>query len=282
MAIITVTDVRNSSGATTELIDDTTIQAIIDDSQAQALSSFKIFLEPTEVLEIRDGNGKNQIRINRPYIWKLTELQTRINTSESTIVDIEDTTIDPISSLVILNTFTGVQTTTYSYFYQIPNGIRMKYLSAFMEKTTTITETTADIAVGTSVDIAVSSESGFSVDDWVLIEGLDGKREAAKITATTTNQITVDELVQSHLSGSVVSLLQTHELLKQFILYDANTNVANYIVGNTSNLPTSYSIEGATATIGVAYTHWRESADRFASKRDEFKNKILAKIIPLA
>jgi len=59
MALITVDDVRDTSGATTALIDDATIQAIIDDSQAQAISSFKIFLTPTKVLEMQIVTGKH-------------------------------------------------------------------------------------------------------------------------------------------------------------------------------------------------------------------------------
>lgn len=272
MAIITIDDTRNTSGATTDLIDDAKVQDIIDKSQEQALSSLKVFLTPTKVLEIRDGNNKNQIRLNKPYVWKVLELK-----SQDTSLDLDNVLINPLSSIITID-----NTQNPYYFYNYQNSVKVKYLSAFMESTTTITETTSDIIVGTSVDIAVDSETGFTTNDWVLIDGMDGKREAAQITATTTNQITVDELVQNHESGSVVTLLQTHELLKQFILYDAATNVANYIVGNTSDLATSYSAPEYSVTKGVAYTHWRESAERLAKKRDEFKTKILAKLNPLS
>jgi len=270
--LVTIDDIRNTSGATTELIADAKITDIITKSQAQALSSLKIFTEPTKQLEIRDGNGKNSIKLNKPYVWKVLKLET-VNTE----IDLDNITIEPISSIITID-----NTQNPYYFYPQKNSVKIKYLSAFMEKTTTITETTADIEVGTSVDISVDSETGFSDDDWVLIEGLDGKREATKITGTDTGEITVDELVQDHEADSVITLLQTHELLTQYILYDTSTNVANYIVGNTSNLPTSWSQEGESATIGVAYTHWRESADKFAKKRDEFKSKILAKLNPIA
>ncbi len=147
-----------------------------------------------------------------------------------------------------------------------------------MERTTTITESSAATTAGTSVAIAVDDETSFSVDDWVVIEGADGNLEAAKITATAADEITVDQLVQTHEADSVITKLQVEESLKQFILYDVSTNVSNYIVGNTSNLATSYNIEGVSATIGVAYTHWRESAERFSAKRDEFKSKVELKL----
>ena len=35
------------------------------------ISDFKIFLTPTKVVEIRNGNGKNKLKMNRPYIWKI-------------------------------------------------------------------------------------------------------------------------------------------------------------------------------------------------------------------
>ena len=185
----------------------------------------------------------------------------------------ENVTIEPISSIITID-----NTQNPYYFYPYQNSIKIKYLSAFMEKTIDNTETTSDVEAGTSIDIAVDDETIFAVDDWVLIEGLDGNREAAQITATTTNQITVDELVQTHISESVVSKLQTHELFKQFVLYDTATNVSNFIIGNTSDLPTGYSMEGVQAQIGVAYTHWRESAEKFAKKRDEMRNKIYNKL----
>lgn len=272
--LIDFNDVRNTSGATVVLIPDDTITDIITKSQAQALSSWKIFIEPTKVLEIRDGNGKNKIHVRNPYIWKLLEFQTRIGQGQSHTFDLEAITIKPISGMITINRFERFSHLLFRY----PNSVRMKYLSAFMGKTITITETTADIAVGTLIDIPVDSETGFTVDDWVLIEGLDGKREAAQITATAANQITVDELVQSHLTESVITLLETEESLVQYILYDVCTNVASYIVGNTSKLATSYTQEGVTATIGVAWTHWTQSRDAFAKKRNEFKAKINNKL----
>lgn len=275
--LVTIDDVRNTSGASTDLIPDNTITDIITKSQAQAISTYKIYIEPTKVIEVRDGQNSQDAVVNLPndetivrypYIWKMLQLNI-----QETDLDLEYVQINPERGTFRIERNEG---TAYRYVYGYRT--RIKYLSAFMERTTTITESSAATVAGTSVAIAVDDESNFSVDDWVFIEGADGNLETAKITATDTDEITVDQLVQTHEENSVITKLQVEESLTQFILYDSSTNVANYIIGNTSDLPTSYTQEGVSATIGVAYTHWRESAAKYAKKRDEFKAKIELKL----
>jgi hypothetical protein len=272
--LITVDDVREAAtGATTTLIPDTSITNMITKSQDQALSTWKVYITPTKVFEIRDGQNSQDAIVNlpndetiirNPYILKM--LQVKVQDSD---LDLEYIQINPERGTFRIQQGEG---TAYQYVYGYKT--RLKYLSGFMERTTTMTESTAAVIVGTSIAIAVDDSSIFNVDDWVMIEGADGNIEAAQITATDTNEITVDQLVQTHEAETLITKLKTEEMLKQFILYDVATNVANYIVGNTSNLATSYSQEGVSATIGVAYTHWRESAERLGKKRDEFKAKI--------
>ena len=279
--LISIDDIRNTSGATTDLIEDAKITDIITKSQSQALSTFKVYIEPTKVFEVRDGHNSQDAVVNLPndetilrypYVWKM--LQVNI---QDTDLDLEYIQINPERGTFRIEREEG---TAYRYVYGYRT--RLKYLSGFMERTITMTESSAATTAGTSVAIAVDDETGFSTDDWIVIEGADGNIEAAKITGTVTNEITVDQLVQTHEADSVITLLQVEECLKQYILYDSATNVANYIIGNTSNLPTSYNIEGASATIGVAYTHWRESAERLAKKRDEFKTQIQLKLSPMS
>jgi len=275
--LISIDDIRNTSGATTELIEDAKITDIITKSQAQALSTWKIYVEPTKVFEVRDGQNSQDAVVNLPndetilrypMVWKM--LQVNI---QETDLDLEYIQINPERGTFRIERYEG---NAYRYVYGYRT--RLKYLSAFMERTTIITESTAEISVGSSVTIAVDDESSFAVDDWVVIEGADGNLEAAKITATASDEITVDSIVQSHESNSVITKLQTDEALTQFILYDSATNVANYIVGNTSNLATGYTYPEYSVQKGVAYTHWREAAERFARKRDEFKAKVELKL----
>jgi len=280
-SLVSIDDIRNVSGATTDLITDEKISDIIKKSQENALTTYKVYIEPTKVFEIRDGSNSQDAVVNLPndetivrypYIWKMLQLNI-----QDTDLDLEYIQINPERGTFRIEREEG---TAYRYLYGYKT--RLKYLSGFMERTTTITESSAATTAGTSVAISVDDETGFVTDDWILIEGADGNIEAAKVTATGTDEITVDQLVQTHESDSVITKLKTDESLVQFILYDASTNVANYIVGNTSNLATSYSIEGVSATIGVAYTHWREAAERFGKKRDEFKGKIELKLNPIS
>lgn len=272
MTLVTATQVRQVCGVGSDITDDTTINALIAEVEAKTLSFFKIYSTPTKVIEILDGNNKNKLKINRPYIWKILELKTQNDT-----IDLQNVNIEPISSIITID-----NTQNPYYFYNYQNSVKVKYLSAFMEKTTTITETTADVEDGTSVVISVDDESSFAENDWILIEGTDGKREAAQITATDTEEITVDKLVQDHDSGSLVIKLQTHELLTQFVLYESAVAVGINAIGGSYTFATSASIEGVSATFGVPYPHFQKNVEENKKKRDSVKNQIYNKLNPMS
>jgi hypothetical protein len=147
-----------------------------------------------------------------------------------------------------------------------------------MEKTTTITESTADVEDGTSVDIAVDSSTSFTVEDLFIIEGMDGKIEACKITAKDTGEITVDELVQDHESGSLITKLQTHELLKQFILYETGVMVGINAIGGSYTFATSYTMPEYSTTLGVPHPHFSKMIDDLVKQRDMLKSQLMAKL----
>ena len=161
MAIITIDDIRNTSGATVALIPDATITDIIDKSQAQALSTYKIFIEPTKVFEVRDGQNSQDTVVNlpndetivrNPYIWKM--LQVNI---QDTDLDLEYVQIFPERGTFRIEREEG---TAYRYVYGYRT--RLKYLSAFMERTIIITESTAAVITGTSIAIAVDDETNLT------------------------------------------------------------------------------------------------------------------------
>jgi uncharacterized protein YqfB (UPF0267 family) len=278
--LISITDVRSASGATESLISDADITAIITNSQLQVTSAYNIYTEPTKKIDIIDGsnsqdavlNVPNMTKVNYPYIWKMLQLNV-----QGTDLDLEYIQINPERGTFRIEPNEG---STYRLAYTYKT--RIKYLSAFMERSSIITESTTDTIAGDSIAIAVDDESNFTVGDWIVIEGADGNIEATKITATDTNEITVNNLVQSHESESVITVLKTEECLKQFVLYDVCTNVSNYIIGNTSNVATGYTYPEYSVQKGVPYTHWRESAERFGRKRDEFKKKIELKLCSMS
>ena len=214
--LIDFNDIRLTSGATIALILDDTITNMITKSQNQVLSTYKLYIEPTKVFEIRDGQNSQDAVVNLPndetalkypYVWKM--LQVNIQDSD---LDLEYIQINPERGTFKIEREEG---TAYRYVYGYRT--RLKYLSGFMERTTTITESTAATIAGTSIAIAVDSETNFVVNDWIVIEGADGNLEAAKITATAASEITVDNLVQTHEAESVITKLQVEESLTQVI-----------------------------------------------------------------
>ena len=110
---------------------------------------------------------------------------------------------------------------------------------------------------------------------------LDGNREAAQIVSTTTNEITVDQLVQTHEAGSVVSLLQTEESLVQYILYAASVAVAIQAVGGTYSIATGYTLPEFSVQKGVPWTHWQNNYQDNEKRRKNAESKVWSKLTPL-
>lgn len=272
--LVTVAQVRQTSGVQSDITDDATITALISEIEERILSSLKVFKEPTKVIDVLHGNNKTQIALNRPYVWKVLEIKSR-----DSELDLSNIHINPISSIITID-----NTSNPYYFEKYLNSIKVKYLSAFMEKTTTITETSADIEAGNSVVIAVDDESSFSVDDWILIEGLDGNIEATKITAVSDDDttITVDLLVQDHESESLITKLQTHELLTQYVRYESAVAVGINAIGGSYNFATGYTYPEYSAQKGVPYPHFQKNVEENKNKSDEVKNQIYNKLNPIS
>lgn len=268
MALVSFAEVREVPGVGSDITPDAVITSLIDEVEKKTYSYFNIFSTPTKVIEILNGNNKNQIRINKPYIWKLLEFKTG-----DTTIDVEDCNINPMSGIITIDS-----TQNPYLLYNYKNNVKIKYLSAFMEKTSTITESSAAVEVGTSVDIAVDDETGFSSNDWVLIQGMDGNIEAAKITATGTDEITVDQLVQDHESGSVITKLSTHELLRQFVLFESAVCVSINAVGGSYNFATGYTFPEYSVQKGVPYMHFVKAIDDLIKQRDIVKRQLHNKL----
>jgi hypothetical protein len=271
MVLVTYTDVRNLTGIKDDISSDATITAIILEVEKKTYSNYKIYSEPTKVIEIKDGNNKNQIQLNRPYVWKVLQLKTGDKE-----IDLENITINPLSSIISID-----NTQSPYLFTNYKNNVKIKYLSAFMEKTTTITESTSDVVAGTSVIIAVEDDV-FAVDDWVLLEGTDGNIEACKVTGIDTNEITVDELVQTHQAGSLITKIQTHELLKQFVLYESGLMTAINAIGGSYSFASGYTMPEYSAQLGQPYMHFVKSIDDMVKQRDILKKQLMAKLIALS
>ena len=111
---------------------------------------------------------------------------------------------------------------------------------------------------------------------------MDGKREAEKITATDTNEIVVDLLVQDHEDESVITKLQTHELLRQFVLYESAVAAGTNSVGGSYSFATGYTFPEYSVQLGVPHPHFSKSVTDNIKMRDSIKKQIFVKLNPVA
>ena len=267
---ITLAQVRRESGATTDLYSDDDINALISSYPIRVYEYFDIKIVPTDTIEFVRNYDINSIKVNQQKIMTLKSVN--INGSERDI-----NTITFNEHLGKIQPRREYDRTWISLFAKNePYRIKVKYSYAMLKTSGTATETASTATAGDSVVISVDSSSDFTVNDYVRIKGFDGSNEVCKITAKDTGEITVDKLYYSHEVNSVVEKLKVPEVIENYMLYDICYSVASNIIGNTSNLPTSWSQEGESATIGVAYTHWREAAEKFREQRDKYESSVWA------
>lgn len=257
MTYITITEVRDASGAPSELISDTQIESFIEFVEYEMERWLNTKFTPTTRIDALDGNDTNRIFTTKNPLLSVRE----IITNDSTI-DPENIHWEKSSGLIRLK-----QDADQGLFLNKDQDTHIKYLYGLLEESGTETTTTSASTAGTSVALTVSSETGFSVNDWIEIVGTDGNRETAKITATDTNEITVDQLVKTHKSGSTIYLLQTPTFIKRYMIIEAAIATAINAIGSTYTFNASYSLGDLNVTKGVPYTHWRESVQRLIEER---------------
>lgn len=263
---ITVADVRRSSGADVTLMNDANVEAAIDIVEAEVERFLNSKFTPTEKIEILDGNGKNTIVVDKNPLLKIKEL----------IINDVSISLDAIriyKESGIIGLKNNAETSIFTF---LPQTVIIKYLYAWLEETTTITNSTADISAGTSVEIDVIDETGFVVNNWVEIYGTDGYREVAKITATAADKITVDELSTAHASGSTIVKVEIPYYVKRFMELEASLYVLASAISTTYKIATNYSAPEYSIAKGVPYVHFNNSFDRLQKERD----RILAIIKP--
>ncbi|KKM19153.1 hypothetical protein LCGC14_1658530, partial [marine sediment metagenome] len=173
------------------------------------------------------------------------------------------------SGKIVLNTSASTST-----FMEKQNAITIKYIYGMMEESSTSTTTSADSTAGTSVALSVASESGFTANDWVEIYGMDGFREVAQVSSTASNVITVDQLVQTHISGSKVVLLQTSANFTKLMNLVVSIALVARIVGESYKDIVGYTLSEMSVQKGEPYTQWRETAIQFIRERDDLMSRI--------
>lgn len=268
MTHTTVAEVRRISGVTStaKASDDDVRDAIIEAEQ-QLEKYLNASFTPIELIENLDGNGTYRIFVSRNPLLAVKAIK----------IDGTDITLDgniffkKPSGKIELN-LNGTPET--SRFKKGTQKIIIKYIHGWLEQGNKSTELTSASSPGTGVVLSVSSESGFSKNDWVEIYGMDRNHEVVKITAVSTNQITVDSLSFSHEDESKIVKLEVSEVIKKLMRIFAGIALVARVVGESSEDIVGYSIGEFQVQKGEPYTQWRETVTQLIKERDEILKRV--------
>ena len=256
--------VRRTCGIGSSEISDADVNSTITEIESLVPRYFNTVFTPTEVIETRDGNGTNRMILKGNPLLAVRDLYIDGNQEEAANLHIYKS-----SGKIVLSPSSSTFT-----FIEKPNAITIKYIYGMIEESSTSTTTDAASTAGTSVALSVASERGFSTDDWIEIYGMDGYREAAKVSSTATGVITVDQLVYDHESGSKVVLLQTSANFTRVMNLIASIALVARIVGESYTDTVGYSLGALQVQKGEPYTQWRETAIQFIKERDDLMKRI--------
>lgn len=270
----TIQQIRQFSGAPKDLVSDEDIKSMLSSLTEQTREKYKINFTPIKTIEVGRGNHNIGYTVKKRFPLKILELRI-----EDNIIDIDNVVLDWASGTLNIQSRVSTSTNKFNVFPGQVNSIKLKYLNAWMDKDDFVIETTGATTKGDDIVINVDDSIGFNVDDWVFIEGMDRRAEAAKIKVVTTTTITVDNLSQTHESGSIITRLKKSKLLSDYVMYETAVGVANNAVGSTYTLATGYSLGSLNAQKGVAYTHWRDNRDFNVKKAQELKKQIELKLM---
>lgn len=249
---VTVAQCRAVSGINTDFISDADFLQLIESAEYEADRLMNTRFVPTTKIELLNGDNSERIVVSKNPLLKVRALEI-----DDTSIDLDDIRWNKDSGVVWLES-----SADKTYFLNKTGEkflTKIKYDYGYLDETSTQTTTDADASSGSSVVLSVDSETGFSSGDYVLIQGFDGFEEVAKVTGTDTGELTVDVLVTSHESGSLITKLEIPGILIRLVqLITAMMGVAR-VVGASYDEITSYSAGEISVTKGEPYTQWRET-----------------------
>jgi len=268
MSLTTVEEVRRISGVTsTSLVSDPDVTATIAEAEAEVEKYLNASFTPKERIDVLDGNNTNTIIVMKNPILALRELKI-----DGTAITIDGNIfITKQSGKLELNSEGSPEETR---FKGKPQGIRIKYIHGWLEEGNTQTTTDADSSSGSSVALSVVNEQGFAVNEWIEIYGMDGNKEATKITAVASGEITVDNLSFSHESGSTVIKLDVNEIIKKLMRIISGIALVARVVGESFDDITGYTLGEFHVQKGEPYTQWRETALQLQREAQEILKKV--------
>lgn len=261
MSFVTESSVRRTVGIDSSQISGADVADIIAEVEPQVERYLNTTFTPKTRIEVKDGNGTTRIFTEKNPLMTVRELK------------IDGTTEDPAHLLITrgsgkieLNTNGSLSTSTFTMKQKC---IIIKYVYGWLEESTVTTTTTAASTAGTSVTLSVADICTFAADDWIDIYGMDGYKESAKITATDTGEITVDQLVYSHESGSIIYKLQISPIVTKLMNVVCALAMVARIIGQSYTDIVGYTMVEFSVQKGEPYTQWRETAQQLIKERDE-------------
>ena len=270
--LVTADEVRTICGIGSDQISDSDVDEIITDVQSQLEKYLGTKLTATKTIDILDGEAivEDRIFLNNTPVLSLRAVKT-----DTTDIDIDDIEIYSESGMLRLK-----NTATSSTFIAEPYKTKVKYVFGWLDRDySTQTTTTSASGTGSSVQVYVDDVSNFTVGDWVWIYGMDGNQEAAEVSGTGANYITVDELGYEHESGSYVVKLVTPDYLKRLLKILVALAMVARVVGQSYDDIVGYSLGDMSVQKGEPYTQWRETAMELIKERDEILKRIKPRIV---
>ena len=265
---ITVAEVRTASGDFDEKVSDERIEGIIDRIEKTSEKWLNTKFTPTAIIETQTGNKTTFAILEKNPVLAVRALE------------INETSVTPAyikafkdSGKIVLTTEAEVSRFTSSAV----GDVIISYLYGWVQESSTSTTIDTASEAGSSVALSVASESGFTALDWVEIYGTDGNREVAQVSATDTGELTVDQLVYDHVSGSTVVLLEIEANVKRYLEVESAITVVTAIIGATATDITSHQLGDLSVTKGEPYAQWRATLISLRAERDELKTRIKPK-----
>ncbi len=265
---VTIASVRRTVGITSAQISDDDVESTITEIEVQVPRYFNTVFAPTEKIEILDGDGSNRLLLDQNPLLSVRELKI-----DGTTEDVANLEIYKDSGYIFLGEDADI-----SKFANKRNKIVIKYIYGTVEhsETSTLkTTTSAASTAGTTVSLSVAAIGTFADEDWVEIFGMDGKREAAQISGSPTGTtIIVDQLVQTHESGSTIVKLEISENFKKLMNIISGIALVARVVGESAKDITGYNLGELRVQKGEPYTQWRETVIQLIRERDEMMKRI--------
>jgi len=267
---VSIESVRTACGVTTQFISDDDMEELLNYMEYSVEQYLNTRFLPYTTIEQYNGSDSERLVVKNNPILKIRKLNI-----DGTDIDIDEVRYDSQGGLVWLNS--GAEKNSFISKSTERNLVRIQYDYGLLEETTTQTTTSADEVEGDSVVVAVTDATGFEVDDYVLIEGMDSKREVCRISAEDGNNLTVDNLAVSHESESLFTKLMVPKVAERLMIVACSMAAVARVVGQSFDEITAYNIEGLQISKGEPYTQWREVTVQLKKEwvelRQHFRNR---------